>query len=668
MNAYNEIDGVLCAADRELLTAILRDEWGFDGYVVSDYFSIRQLADVPPARRGRRETPRRWRSSAGLDVELPATDCYGAAAARGARRRASSSEQTLDEAVRRVLRAKFDLGLFDEPYVDVEPGVAGAAGTPAHRELARTIARKSIVLLKNDGVLPLASDLGVDRGDRPERRHGPQPVRRLLLPGPRRVAARGARRAAGAPSRSPVRVAGGGRAGRGSTRPRSSTRCAQRFGASVAFARGCDVNRSSRERLRRGASSWPAAVRRRGHGDGRQGRAHRRLHERRVPRPRLARPSGRPGGARARGDRDGHARRARARRRDGPSASAWLHEHCAAVVAGLAPGRGGRRRDRRRPQRRRQPRRQAPDLVPARRSARCPVFYAHKVSGGRSQPDGRLRRPVGEPAVPVRSRAQLHDVRAVRVRASGSRRCGWNGEIVVDVVGHQHGRPARATRSCSSTSATRRRASPGPCSSSRASCAWSSTPGESKAITFHVPVAQLGFYDRGLSYVVEPGAIEVFVGRSSADVVEAGSVTVVEDPSGTASAEGLRRIGLGRLRRTRVDGSRCTSRQSGSAAGGRRASGSTRHEGLRRRRQGGRRRQPRDRRRRVHGARRPLRLREVDAPADDRGSGAGCRAARSSSAARTSPTRSPRDRDIAMVFQNYALYPHMTVDENLGSG
>ena len=58
MNAYNEVDGVPCAADRELLTTILRDEWGFDGCVVSDYFSIRQLAEYHRFAARRRKTPR----------------------------------------------------------------------------------------------------------------------------------------------------------------------------------------------------------------------------------------------------------------------------------------------------------------------------------------------------------------------------------------------------------------------------------------------------------------------------------------------------------------------------------------------------------------------------------------------------------------------------------
>ncbi|HEV8459261.1 MAG TPA: glycoside hydrolase family 3 N-terminal domain-containing protein, partial [Gaiellaceae bacterium] len=77
MNAYNEIDGVLCAADRDLLTGILREEWGFNGLVVSDYFAIRQLADYHRlAVDG--ESAAALALDAGLDAELPATDCYGA--------------------------------------------------------------------------------------------------------------------------------------------------------------------------------------------------------------------------------------------------------------------------------------------------------------------------------------------------------------------------------------------------------------------------------------------------------------------------------------------------------------------------------------------------------------------------------------------------------------
>ncbi len=156
MNAYNEIDGVLCAADRELLTATLRDEWGFEGCVVSDYFSIRQLAEYHRLAEDA-ESAAAMALGAGLDLELPATDCYGAPLLR-ALESGLVSEETLAEAVRRVLRSKFEVGLFETPYVD-DVRAPDVADTTGHHELALTIARKSIVLLKNAGVLPLAPSL-----------------------------------------------------------------------------------------------------------------------------------------------------------------------------------------------------------------------------------------------------------------------------------------------------------------------------------------------------------------------------------------------------------------------------------------------------------------------------------------------------------------------------
>ena len=113
---------------------LLRDEWGFDGFVVSDYFSIRQLANYHRLAESA-ATLRRSALNAGLDVELPTTDCFGDPAI-GGDRSGSVSDETLDDAVRRVLSAKFELGLFEKPYVD--PEVASAVvDTPFHRELAR---------------------------------------------------------------------------------------------------------------------------------------------------------------------------------------------------------------------------------------------------------------------------------------------------------------------------------------------------------------------------------------------------------------------------------------------------------------------------------------------------------------------------------------------------
>ncbi|MES1246789.1 MAG: glycoside hydrolase family 3 protein, partial [Actinomycetota bacterium] len=150
MNAYNEIDGVPCTADRELLTTTLRDDWGFDGCVVSDYFAIRQLADyhhlVPDGAAAAAAA-----LDAGLDVELPGTDCYGTPLL-DALRTGLVSQSAFDAAVRRVLCSKFRLGLFDRPYAD------GTVSDTEDRALARRIATKSIVLLRNDGLLPLKKE------------------------------------------------------------------------------------------------------------------------------------------------------------------------------------------------------------------------------------------------------------------------------------------------------------------------------------------------------------------------------------------------------------------------------------------------------------------------------------------------------------------------------
>src|SRR5262249_13371380 len=110
MNAYNELDGIPCGASAELLTTLLRDEWGFAGCVVADYFSIRQLASYHRFALDAEDAAIRA-LAAGLDVELPSVDCYGAPLLEAVAARTVSPE-VLDEAVRRVLRTKFELGLF----------------------------------------------------------------------------------------------------------------------------------------------------------------------------------------------------------------------------------------------------------------------------------------------------------------------------------------------------------------------------------------------------------------------------------------------------------------------------------------------------------------------------------------------------------------------------
>jgi len=158
MNAYHDVDGVPCAASRELLTDILRGEWGFDGIVVSDYGSVNMLQTAHHTAADKKEAAKQA-LEAGIDVELPGTDCYGEPLLQ-AFREGLISEELLDEVVRRVLKAKVMLGIFEDPYVDPE-AAAPVFDSVEHRSLAREIARKSIVLLKNDdGLLPLNKDVG----------------------------------------------------------------------------------------------------------------------------------------------------------------------------------------------------------------------------------------------------------------------------------------------------------------------------------------------------------------------------------------------------------------------------------------------------------------------------------------------------------------------------
>jgi beta-glucosidase len=157
MAAYNSLDGVPCTCNRWLLTKVLRDEWGFEGYVVSDYESVIHILTKHAVAADKQEVAKKA-VEAGLEIELPQTDCYGEPLLQGLEQGAISAE-AVDEAVRRVLAVKFRLGLFDEPFVDEEQAEA-SSNNPAHRALALQMAREGIVLLKNDGAtLPLAKEV-----------------------------------------------------------------------------------------------------------------------------------------------------------------------------------------------------------------------------------------------------------------------------------------------------------------------------------------------------------------------------------------------------------------------------------------------------------------------------------------------------------------------------
>ncbi len=156
MNSYSSIDGVPVAASREILTDLLRRELGFDGTVVADYFAVSQLLLNHMTATDETEAAAQA-LGAGLDIELPALDCYKRLPA--AVEAGLFDEAIVDESCARVLAQKIQLGLFEEPFV-VADRATEVFDTPAQRALARRAAAESVVLVHNDGVLPLSGDLG----------------------------------------------------------------------------------------------------------------------------------------------------------------------------------------------------------------------------------------------------------------------------------------------------------------------------------------------------------------------------------------------------------------------------------------------------------------------------------------------------------------------------
>lgn len=152
MNAYPELDGEVVAASRHILTDILRDTLGFDGVVVSDYDAILMIHNYHNAADST-ENAAVKALNAGIDVELPTVACYGDNLLN-ALKTGKLSIETIDVSVSRHLQKKFELGLFDNPFVN-ESEVLSQFETVENRTLAYQIACQSIVLLKNDGLLPL---------------------------------------------------------------------------------------------------------------------------------------------------------------------------------------------------------------------------------------------------------------------------------------------------------------------------------------------------------------------------------------------------------------------------------------------------------------------------------------------------------------------------------
>jgi beta-glucosidase len=154
MNAFNDIDGTPATGHKVLQRDVLKGDWNWDGFIVSDWASISEMIDHGFARDHKHAAEIALKAGSDMDME-------GGAYEVGLKElveEGNLEESLIDDAVRRILRVKFKMGLFEDPYRYSNPEAINAISYEDHRKTARDIARKSIVLLKNEGnILPLAT-------------------------------------------------------------------------------------------------------------------------------------------------------------------------------------------------------------------------------------------------------------------------------------------------------------------------------------------------------------------------------------------------------------------------------------------------------------------------------------------------------------------------------
>jgi beta-glucosidase len=520
MTAYHELDGVPSTADHRLFTTLLRETWGFDGCVVSDYFAIRQLVDYHALVADGREAAAAA-IGAGVDVELPGTDCYGeplaAAVASGA-----VEEQVLDRAVSRVLKSKFELGLFDRPFVD-EAAVGEVVASPAHRVLARNVADKSMVLLKNDGILPLAASSRIAV-------IGPNAHQARHLFGdysyPAHIESLGESANSENVFSIPLTDGLGFSAGDLST-PTVWEEFADRLGSGVAYSPGCDVNTLSREGFAEAvelARRSDVAIMVMGDkagltedctsGEGRD-RSSLDLPGVQEELIKAVEATGTPVVLVLVAGR--------------PTGSAWVHEHCGAVVMAWLPGREGAAAIVDLLLGVTNPGGKLPISFP-RSAGQVPVYHGHKISGNRSNWRVDYVDSPAEPLYPFGhglsytsfqigkvslGPAEIGGAEAVTVTAEVANTGDREGDEVLQV--YTRDLAASVTRPVSELKAFARLTIP---------------PGESRTVIFEIGAGQLGFHDREGRYLVEPGEFEVYLGTSARDRRAIGRFTVIGDAAG----------------------------------------------------------------------------------------------------------------------------------------
>ena len=167
MSSFNTINGVPASANPWTLTTILRGEWKFDGFVVSDWGSVAELLNHSIAANGATAALKALTAGVDMDMEGNLYSTHLVSLVRSG----ELKEAVVDEAVRRVLRVKFALGLFEHPYTDVTPAYTA---TPEKREITRKVAEQTLVLLKNDAMQGTGQTLPLKKSIRTLALIGPQ--------------------------------------------------------------------------------------------------------------------------------------------------------------------------------------------------------------------------------------------------------------------------------------------------------------------------------------------------------------------------------------------------------------------------------------------------------------------------------------------------------------
>jgi len=517
MNAYSELDGVVVAASREILTDLLRGELGFDGLVVSDYRAIAMLNDFHSIAPDK-SSAAHLALNAGIDVELPHTDCYGQPLL-DALQTGQISETLIDISVSRILQKKFELGLFENPYVVVEQ-VMAVHDTPAQRALARQIALQSIVLLKNEGnLLPLKKTIGTLAIIGPNASEArnllgdyayPPHIERLLRTNSELATKVGYDPNAGQLFKGSIVV------------PSILDAIAQKVSSQtrVLFAQGCEINNRDQAgfdeaiRVAQEAEVVILVV-----GD-RSGLTDDCTSGESRDRADLGLPGVQEGLVRAIAETGKPVIVILVNGR--PLAIPWIAEHIAAIVEAWLPGEEGGAAiadilfgDA-------NPGGKLPMTFP-RTVGQIPIFYNHKPSGGKSHWQGDYVSMSVTPLFRFGHGLSYTQFEYANLRIDPPSVAAGSIRISLDIknVGKRTGDEVvqlyiRDEFACV----------PRPVQELKGFKRITLAPGETRSIIFDLPIDQLGFYDQDIRLIVEPGTIQIMVGSSSQDIRLRGSFEI----------------------------------------------------------------------------------------------------------------------------------------------